>query len=112
MTYVLVFQYTAPKSVSRIPKLVNSTLLRVQRELCAAYKPSLEVLNFFFGDDCKRIIEVFPDMADKMSSMKLLLSQSLASKFLLILCFYFSSCLFLVWCFHCCLSFSDHVCFY
>ena len=65
--------YTAPKALSRVPKLVNSTLLRVQKELCTAYKPILEVLNFFYGPDSAAILESLPGMKDKLAQLKLLL---------------------------------------
>ena len=54
--------YTAPKALSRGPKILNSSLLRVQRELCIAYKPVLEILNFFYSDSYTSLIEVLPQM--------------------------------------------------
>ena len=47
--------FTAPKSLSRGPKILNSSLLRVQRELCIGYKPILEVLNFFYSEAYKSL---------------------------------------------------------
>ena len=51
--------YTAPKSLSRGPKIINSSLLRVQRELCIGYKPILEVLNFFYSEAYKSLTGKF-----------------------------------------------------
>ena len=47
--------FTAPKSLSRGPKILNTSLLRVQRELCIGYKPILEVLNFFYSEAYKSL---------------------------------------------------------
>ena len=71
--------YTAPKSVSRGPKILNSSLLRVQRELCIGYKPLLEVLNFFYSESCSSLIAIIPDLKDIFTRQKLLLSQCLAT---------------------------------
>ncbi|CAL4087428.1 unnamed protein product [Meganyctiphanes norvegica] len=70
--------FTAPKSLSRVPKLVNGALLRVQKELCVAYKPLLEVLNFFYSEAFTFIVESIPDLKDVLARLKLLLSQALA----------------------------------
>ena len=51
--------FTAPKSLSRGPKILNSSLLRVQRELCIGYKPILEVLNFFYSEAYKSLTGKF-----------------------------------------------------
>ena len=56
--------FTAPKSLSRVPKLVNGALLRVQKELCVAYKPLLEVLNFFYSEAFTFIVESIPVSID------------------------------------------------
>ena len=70
--------YTAPKALSRGPKILNSSLLRVQRELCIAYKPVLEILNFFYSESYASLIEVLPQMKEIFTRQKLLLSQCLA----------------------------------
>ena len=70
--------YTAPKALSRGPKVLNSSLLRVQRELCIAYKPLLEILNFFYSESYTSLIEVLPQMKEIFTRQKLLLSQCLA----------------------------------
>ena len=70
--------FTAPKGISRGPKMLNTILLRVQKELCIAYKPLLEVLNFFYSDAYSFLIETVPDLKETLASHKLQLSQSLA----------------------------------
>ena len=70
--------YTAPKSISRIPKLINFTVLRAQRELCIAYKPLIEVLNFFYSEEHSFMIETIPQARSEFARLKLLISQSLA----------------------------------
>ena len=70
--------FTAPKGVSRGPKILNTILLRVQKELCVAYKPLLEVLNFFYSESYTFLIESVPDLKEVLASQKLQLSQSLA----------------------------------
>ena len=70
--------FTAPKALSRGPKIMNTTLLRVQKELCVAYKPLLEVLNFFYSESCTFLIESVPEIKDRLATHKLQLSQTLA----------------------------------
>ena len=70
--------YTAPKSLSRGPKILNTALLRVQRELCIAYKPILEILNFFYSEAFDSLIEILPQLKEIFTRQKLLLSQNLA----------------------------------
>ena len=70
--------FTAPKSLSRGPKILNSSLLRVQKELCVAYKPLLEVINFFYSEAFIFLLDTVPDLKDHLTRQKLLLSQCLA----------------------------------
>ena len=70
--------YTAPKSQSRVPKLVNSFLLRAQKELCISYKPFIEVLNFFYSEAFLFLTESIPEIREEMARLKHLLSQGLA----------------------------------
>ena len=70
--------FTAPKGVARGPKILNTILLRVQKELCIAYKPLLEVLNFFYSEAYTFLIQTVPDLKETLASHKLQLSQSLA----------------------------------
>ena len=71
--------YTAPKSLSRGPKFLNNSLLRVQRELCIGYKPIVEVLNFYYSESCTSLTAIIPDLKDIFARQKLLLSQGLAT---------------------------------
>ena len=70
--------FTAPKGLSRGPKILNTTLLRVQKELCVAYKPLLEVLNFFYSESYQFLIDSVPDLKEVLARFKLYLSQALA----------------------------------
>ena len=70
--------FTAPKSLSRGPKIINSSLLRVQKELCVAYKPLLEVINFFYSEAFVFLLDTVPDLKDHLIRQKHLLSQCLA----------------------------------
>ena len=70
--------YTAPKSQSRVPKLVNSSLLRAQKELCVSYKPLIEVLNFFYSEAFVFLSDSVPELRAELARLKLLLSQGLA----------------------------------
>ena len=70
--------YTAPKSLSRVPKLINYTVLRAQKELCISYKPMIEVLNFFYSEEFSFITETVPQARNELSRLKHLVSQSLA----------------------------------
>ena len=70
--------FTAPKAQTRIPRIINSSLLRAQKELCVSYKPLIEVLNFFYSEPFNFIIESVPEIAEEFSRLKHLLSQGLA----------------------------------
>ena len=72
--------FTAPKSLSRGPKILNTSLLRVQRELCIGYKPILEVLNFFYSEAFKSLTGNFDFLFHFLEILKII--------FLFILLFY------------------------
>ena len=70
--------FTAPKSLARGPKLINFSLHRAQKELCVAYKPLIESLNFFYSETFIFLIETVPDCKAELIRQKTLLSQTLA----------------------------------
>ena len=70
--------FTAPKSLSRGPKMINFSLHRAQKELCVAYKPLIESLNFFYSETFIFLIETVPGCKAELIRQKTLLSQTLA----------------------------------
>ena len=70
--------FTAPKSMTRVPKMINFSLHRAQKELCVAYKPLIECLNFFYSETFIFLIETVPDCKAELIRLKTLLSQTLA----------------------------------
>ena len=70
--------FTAPKTQTRVPRIINSNLLRAQKELCISYKPLIEVLNFFYSEPFQFLIETIPELRQDLTRLKHLLSQGLA----------------------------------
>ena len=69
---------SAPKNISKVPKIVNDHLNRAQKEMAVAYKPFIEVLTFYYSEEFANLKEIVPEISKSLSSHKCLLSQGLA----------------------------------
>ena len=69
---------SAPKNISKVPKMVNDHLNRAQKEMAVAYKPFIEVLTFYYSTEFANLKEIVPEISQLLSSHKALLSQGLA----------------------------------
>ena len=69
---------SAPKNISKVPKMVNDHLNRAQKEMAVAYKPFIEVLSFYYSEEFANLKEIVPEISKSLSSHKGLLSQGLA----------------------------------
>ena len=69
---------SAPKNISKVPKMVNDHLNRAQKEMAVAYKPFIEVLSFYYTTEFANLKEIVPEISQSLSSHKALLSQGLA----------------------------------
>ena len=70
--------HTAPKYISKVPKLVNEHLLKAQKELGIAQKPMSELLSFYYTEQFAAIKDIVPEISDILNAHKALLSQGIA----------------------------------
>ena len=68
----------APKSIAKVPKLVNDQLVRAQREILISAKPLMELLSFYYSPEFITLKEFVPEIAPVFSTHKMMLSQALA----------------------------------
>ena len=54
---------SAPKYLTKVPKLVNDKLLASQRDMMVALKPLIEVLSFYFSTEFLTLREFVPEIA-------------------------------------------------
>ena len=69
---------SAPKHIAKVPMIVNDHLNRAQKEMAVAYKPFIEVLNFYYSVEFSNLKEIVPEISQSLSAHKALLSQGLA----------------------------------
>ena len=70
--------YSAPKYISKIPKMVNEHLLKAQKELAIANKTFTETLSFYYSEQFITIKEIIPEISEVLENHKSLLSQGMA----------------------------------
>ena len=54
---------SAPKHLTKVPKMVNDQLLRSQKEVMVSLKPLMEVLSFYFSTEFLTLQEFVPELA-------------------------------------------------
>ena len=54
---------SAPRYLTKVPKLVNDRLLGAQREIMVALKPMVEVLSFYFSTEFLTLREFVPEIS-------------------------------------------------
>ena len=70
--------HSAPKYLSKIPKMVNEHLLKAQKELTIANKTFTDTLSFYYSDQFIAIKEIIPEISDILEGHKSILSQGMA----------------------------------
>ena len=55
--------YSAPKYLTKVPKMVHDQLYRAQKEQMVAMKPAMEVLSFYFSTEFLTLQEFVPELA-------------------------------------------------
>ena len=68
----------APKSISKVPKMVNDHLLKAQKEILVAYKPLLELLAFYYSPEYETLKKFIPEVRHVFEQHKIYISQVLA----------------------------------
>ena len=61
--------YSAPKHLTKVPKMVHDQLHRAQKEQIVAMKPAMEVLSFYFSVEFLTLQEFVPELAAVFQSV-------------------------------------------
>ena len=75
---------SAPKYLTKVPKLVNDKLLASQRDIMVALKPMIEVLSFYFSTEFLTLREFVPEIAPIFDTVSISICINIS-----FLCFHF-----------------------